>query len=192
MPPGCFQLTDDEWQFVVAHFRRRHIAPVEEELIRVLEAPKSKQDVYWTVIALRNVGSARCIPALKAKLHYPMQDVKDCVLLTIAHLAGETETPFYVQALEDKRTRKDYPMWAIEVAGDERAVGPVAWYVTDVLQKARRPSGGSPTEAYVRGLQFLARFRPERPELEPVFDLAREVLPGLPEGHRKQLDTLLG
>jgi hypothetical protein len=191
VPPGCFALTDEDWELVAAHFRRRHILPVEEELIRVLDDPKSKQDVYWAVIALRQVGSLRCIPALKAKLHYPMQDVKDCVLLTIAHLAGEAETPFYVHALEDKRTRKSYPMWAIEVAGDERAVDPVARYVTGVLKKSPPPSAGFAGETYIKALQFLAQFRSERPELEAVFELAREVLPRLPDAHRKQLAALL-
>jgi hypothetical protein len=100
-------LTDDEWQMVSAHLRRRRILPVEEELLRVLEESESKADVYWSVIGLRHVGSARAVPALKAKRHYPMQDVKDCILLTIAHLVGETETPFYIEALKDKRMRKE-------------------------------------------------------------------------------------
>lgn len=138
MPPGCFRLTDDAWQMVCAHFRRRRILPVEEELLGVLEASERQADVYWAVIGLRDVGSARAVPALKAKRHYPMQDVKDCILLTIAHLVGEAETPFYIEALKDKRSRKDYPMWAIEVAGDERAIGPVADYVGGILRKARR------------------------------------------------------
>jgi hypothetical protein len=55
-----------------------------------------------------------------------LQDVKDCSLLTIAHIAGASETPFYLEALADKGSRKAYPMWAIEVAADERAV-PAAW-----------------------------------------------------------------
>jgi hypothetical protein len=65
MPPGCFRWTDDEWQMVSAHFRRRRILPVEEELLRVLDESESKADVYWAVIALRNVGSSRAVPALK-------------------------------------------------------------------------------------------------------------------------------
>ncbi len=97
-----------------------------------------------------------------------------------------------MQALEDKRTRKYYPMWAIEVAGDERAVGPVARYVTGVLRKPPLPSAGFSGETYIRGLQFLARFRHGQPELQPVFELAREVLPRLPEDHQKQVGALLG
>ena len=190
MPPGCFRLTDEEWQFVAAHLRRRRILPIEEELLRVLEEPKTKRDVYWAVIGLRDVGSPRCIPALKTKLHYPLQDVKDCVLLTIAHIAGEAETPFYVQALQDKRTRKTYPMWAIAVAGDDRAVAPVAEYVTTVLKKVRRSSSPNPGDAYLKGLEFLARFRDSHPEVKPVFDLALEVFPMLPADHQNQLSSV--
>jgi hypothetical protein len=84
------------------------ILPVEEELLRVLEDSESKADVYWAVIGLRNVGSAQ---AVKAKRRYPMQDVKDCIPLTVAHLVGEAETSFYIGALKDKRSRKEFPMW---------------------------------------------------------------------------------
>jgi hypothetical protein len=58
-------------------------------------------------LAPRDVGTTRSIPALKELLHCPMQDVKDCSLLTIAHIAGPAETEFFVQALDDERTKKD-------------------------------------------------------------------------------------
>src|SRR5262249_50185300 len=100
-----------------------------------IKAGLSKHDVYWGVLALRDVGTARSIPVLKSLLHYPMQDVKDCSLLTIAHIAGASETPFYVEALADRRTRKVYPMWAIEVAADHRAEPVVLEFVKAVFEK---------------------------------------------------------
>lgn len=81
-------------------------------------------------------------------------------------------------------------MWAIEVAGDERAIGPVADYVVAVLKKARRPKRGHLGDAYIMGLRFLARHRDSHPELADVFALAREVMPTLPLGHQKQLGEL--
>jgi hypothetical protein len=33
-----------------------------------------------------------------------MQDVRDCSLLTIAHIAGAAETDFFLEALADKKT----------------------------------------------------------------------------------------
>jgi len=41
------------------------------------------------------------LPALKAKLHYPMQDVSAASILTIAHIAGPFETDCYAKALLD-------------------------------------------------------------------------------------------
>src|SRR5687767_8602832 len=88
--------------------------------------------------------------------------------LTIAYLVGEAETPTYIEALKDKRLRKEYPMWAIEDAGDERATGPVADYVVGTLRKARRSKRGHLGDAYVGGLRFLAGYRRSRPELAEV------------------------
>jgi hypothetical protein len=56
-----------------------------------------------------------------------MQDVKATSILTIAHIAGARETPFYAQALLDPGyPLKDYAMWAAEEPADERAVDAVA------------------------------------------------------------------
>jgi hypothetical protein len=127
-------------RFIADHFRKRRLPLTEDGILDAIKAGLSKHDVYWGVLALRDVGTARSIPVLKSLLHYPMQDVKDCSLLTIAHIAGASETPFYVEALADRRTRKDYPMWAIEVAADHRAEPVVLEFVKAALRKAGRAS----------------------------------------------------
>lgn len=172
-------------QFIAAHFRKRRVPLTEDAILAAIKAPRSKHDVYWGVLALRDIGTARCIPILKELLHYPMQDVKDCSLLTIAHIAGASETAFYVEALADKRTRKAYPMWAIEVAGDERALPAVVEFVDAALRKAIRskPAG----ETYLSGLKYLARVGLDRPETRRTVELLKKAWPSLPEGHRVTL-----
>lgn len=136
---------------------RKHVAYDEPSLIRVLDNPQSgRMQVYWAVGALRDVGTQRCIPALKRMLHYPMRDVKDCSILTIAHIAGATETPFYIDALRDKRTQKAFPMWAIYDAADERAVPAVIEY----LLQNRKPFDPKRTlvQTHMCGVAYLAKF----------------------------------
>src|SRR5580765_5091972 len=153
-------------RFIADHFRKRRLLLTEDGILDAIKAGRSKHDVHWGVLALRDVGTARSIPVLKSLLHYPMQDVKDCSLLTIAHIAGASETAFYVEALADKRTRKAYPMWAIEVAGDERALSAVVEFVDAALRRAIRskPAG----ETYLSGLKYLTRVGLDRPEIRPT------------------------
>jgi len=120
-----------------------------------------------------------------------MQDVKDCSLLTIAHIAGAAETDFFLEALADKKTRKAYPMWAIEVAADGRALPAVVEFVNIALKKTARPTPVDPGDTYLSGLKYLARVGIERPECQSSIDLLRKAWPNLPEGHRSALRSVL-
>jgi hypothetical protein len=166
---------------------RKRIEYSEDALIAVLEDGTDRNAVYWATIALRDVGTPRAVPALQNLLHYPMQDVKDCSLLTIAHLAGPAATEFYVHALRDKRTRKLYPMWAIRVAADERAVEPVLEYVDRALKRLERSTPADPGDAYLDGLEYLSRFHETEPRIETVFARVRRVWSRLTAGARTRL-----
>ena len=174
-------------RFIADHFCKRRTPLTEDAILDAIKAPRSKYDVYWGVLALRDFGTARSIPILKELLHYPMQDVKDCSLLTIAHIAGASETPFFLEALADKQTRKAYPMWAIEVAADERAVTAVVNFVNTALRKALRPKPVDPGDAYISGLKYLARIGVDRPECQTSIALLQKAWANLPEGHRTAL-----
>ena len=176
---------------IADHFRRRRTPLTEDSMLDAIREPRSKYDVYWGVLALRDLGSARAIPVLKSLLHYPMQDVKDCSLLTIAHLAGASETEFFVQALTDPKTRKVYPMWAIEVAADRRAMGPVVEFVNAALRKAARPKPADPGDAYLSGVKYLVRIGFDEPECQSIVGPLRKAWPNLPEGHRKTLRSVM-
>jgi hypothetical protein len=178
-------------QFIADHFRKRRTLLTEVAILGAITARRSKHDVYWGVLALRDFGTTRSIPALKELLHYPMQDVKDCSLLTIAHIAGAAETPFYLEALAHKGSRKAYPMWAIQVAADERAVPAVIDLVRAALRKALRPKPADPGDAYLSGLKYFVRLGIDRPEIQSSVDLLKKAWINLPAGHRTVLRTEL-
>jgi len=186
-----FQNDETTRKFIADHFRKRRIPLTEEAILDAIKAPRSKYDVYWGVLALRDFGTARSIPVLKGLLHYPMQDVKDCSLLTIAHISGASETPFFLEALADRRTRKVYPMWAIAVAADERAVTAVVAFVNTALRKTLRPKPGDPGDAYISGFSYLARMGIDRPECQTSMVLLQRAWPNLPERHRTALRATL-
>jgi hypothetical protein len=186
-----FPNTDVKRRFIADHFRKRRTPLTEDAILEAIKAPRSKYDVYWGVLALRDVGTPRAVPFLKTLLHYPMRDVKDCAVLTIAHIAGASETDFYLSALTEKGSHKTYPMWAIEVAADARAIPIVVEFVDSVLKKAARTSGGDPGDAYLSGLKYLARMGLDRPECSPTVALLRKAWANLPEGHRTALRSAL-
>ena len=187
----AFPNSDETRRFIADHFRRRRVSLTEAGILGAIEAARSKHDVYWGVLALRDVGTVRSVAVLKRLLHYPMQDVKDCSILTIAHIAGASETPFYLEALADKRTKKAYPMWAIEVAADERAEPVVIAFVKAALRRAARASSSDPGNAYLSGLKYLARLGPDRQGIQTMAELLCAAWPNLPEAHRAVLRGVL-
>ena len=96
-----------------------------------------------------------------------------------------------MDALADTKTRKLYPMWAIEVAADERALPAVTRFVKKALSKASRGTALASGDAYLSGLRFLARIGWQRTDCQATLVLLRSVWDKLPEGHRKTIrDTL--
>ncbi len=102
----------------------------------MIENPRNKKEVYWSVLALRDCGTDRCIAVLKGLLHYPKQDVKACSILTIAQIAGAEETALYAEALLDpKYSEKAYALWAIWAKADGTALHAVYQYIKKNLSK---------------------------------------------------------
>lgn len=184
-----FPNTPDTTEAAKRALHRKRIAYSEEALLAVLEDGSDRNAVYWATIGLRDVGTPRSVPALQAMLHYPMQDVKDCSVLTIAHIAGPAATDFYVHALRDKRTRKLYPMWAIRIAADERALDAVLEYVDRVFRGLERPTPVDPGDAYVDGLEYLSRFHDNDARIAIVFSRVRRVWSRVPVDARTRLSA---
>ncbi|WP_169091601.1 hypothetical protein [Paenibacillus sp. PL91] len=128
----------------------------EEALIQILEERKNKHSIYYAILALRDVGTQKSISALKSLYDYPMQDIKDCSLLTISHIAGVSETDYYISIYNQKGTKKGYAIWAISDSGDERAFELVTSYLEKEYKKIL--AGKCNNDIFIMGLQYLLRF----------------------------------
>jgi hypothetical protein len=179
-----FPLDPTTEQFIKNHFRRKGLRWEEDYFIEML-ASEQKYDVYWATLALRGCGTEKCVPPLKEKLYHPMQDVKCTSILTVAHVAGAGETPFYARALLDPGYReKGYAMWAIWDCADERAVDAVLQYFTRNRGKLR--AGKLANGTLVKGVEYLGRFR-GREDVNEFLGFVKSIWPDLPAGERQEL-----
>lgn len=175
---------------VIHHFKRRKkgFTYDEETFIEIIQDPNSsKYDVYWSVIGLRDVGAEKCIKYLKQLIDFPMQDVKDCSILTISHLVGEEETEFYVSVLEQKGKRKDFPMWAIVDSANSKAIEPVINYLEGVYKKWRQPKCDYVGVAYIDGLIYLSRYIENNKNINIIFDKFITIREKIPTGVKDRL-----
>ena len=180
-----FPLEDNDVSigFIERHFRRRGFVWSEDFFLSVLSAPRSKYDVYWSAIGLRKVGTNRSIPVLLGFLTYPMQDVKTVSILTIAHLGGASTTPLLADALLNPKYReKDYAMWAVRDAADERAIPAVLDYFAKNRAKLRAGKLG----AFGDGLLYLSKFGNEVPAVRTFIDEVPTYWDKLPQGTREE------
>jgi len=180
-------VSDSTKETIIQHFKRKRINFDEDSLISVLQNSNKKYDIYWAVIGLRDVGTEKCIPYLKLLKDFPMQDVKDCLLLTISHIVGSTETEFYVSVLQEKGSKKDYPLWAIKESADERAKLPVLTFVENAYKKIRQPSSSYYSCAYVDGLIFLSKYYDLDVRIQNLFQQFVNIQNRLPQGIRESL-----
>jgi len=181
-----FPLSDDVRDTVRHHFRKQGLVWDDAYFVNVLQTATDRYDVYWSVIALRDCGTASCLPALTDKLQFPMQDVKCAAILTIAHIAGAQATPLFVQALAGTSFRdKGYAMWAIQDAADERAVDAVLAYFKK--HRARLRSGKLTNNTLADGLAYLEKHLATRPEVAAFFDEVNACWAMLPEGERREI-----
>lgn len=182
-----FPLSDFTRQMIEKHFRKKGLIWSEDYFLSVLVAASSgKHDVYNAVLALRDCGTVRVVPALKEKIAYPMQDVQSTAILTIAHIAREAETPFYADTLLNPSYRqKGYALWAIRDAGDARAIDAVLEYFRKNMSKLK---AGKLTNATLPdGLEYLQRHMDREPRIGDFFRDVRNLWSNLPGGERKEI-----
>jgi len=102
----------------------------EEFFLRVIARPRGKRDVCWATIALRDCGTFSSMPALKSLEAHPMQDAKATAILSIAQIAGASETDYLAARLLDPGYRaRTFALWAIGEVGDARALDAVHAYI---------------------------------------------------------------
>jgi hypothetical protein len=181
-----FALSDFTKDAIQQHFRRKKLVWSEDYFIDTLISSKSRYDVYFASIALRDCGTEKCIASLRDKLHYSMQDVKCTALLTIAHIMREQETELYALCLLDAKYREPaYAMWAIQDAADERAVPAVLEYFRKNRSSIRR--GKLLNGTLSKGLEYLSKYRKNNPDIEYLFQFTKEVWGNLTEGERTEI-----
>ena len=183
-----FPINETTRDAIKHHFKRKKLVWNETYFVDVLQSSEKKHDIYWAVLALRDCGTAYCIPMLKEKLQYPMQDVKCCAMLTIAHIAGATETPTYAHAIVDPEYRnKGYAMWTICDAADSRAVDAVLAYFKKNRSKIK--NGNLLNAALVDGLDYLEKYRNENVKIQEFFCDVDSFWDNLPEGNRREISN---
>jgi hypothetical protein len=181
-----FPLDEFTCGIIRKHFRRKNLEWSEDYFIQVLETSSHKYDIYWAILALRDCGTSKPVPALKAKIHYPMRDVMSTSILTIAHIAGAAESSFYGEALLDpKYPEKGYAMWAIRVAADQRAAEAVLSYFRKNMSKIRR--GKLYNATLPDGLEYLQRYLETQPGVSEFFQQIDACWESLAEGERQEI-----
>jgi hypothetical protein len=136
MDQGPFPLIQEMSTLVKNFLVKKGYPFTETGLLQAIKENKSKTNVYMAVIGLREVGTQKSVEWLKGLVNYPMDDVKSTCLLTIAHLVGVSETPFYSAMLADsKYKQKTYAMWVISQVGDKSALKAVMEYAQKIIKK---------------------------------------------------------
>ena len=155
---------------VADHFKSRKIPYDESNLIEVLESSQDKFDLLWATIALRELGTARAISALKGAVKFKSQDVQGSAALTIAFLANGGENGFLASLLASKEYRaKFYAMTGILYKED--AAHSALPFVLEYSAKATKGCKVLAKTA-CEGLDwlYLARYGAHLPQAQEIFD----------------------
>lgn len=113
-----------------------------------------------------------------------MQDVKCVTILTIAHLGGASVTTLLADTLLNPTYReKDYAMWAILDAADERAIPAVLEHFSNNRSKLR--AGKLRTFGF--GTRYLAKFMNSNAEARTFIEEIPAYWNRIPTGAREEL-----
>lgn len=133
-PPSLIKLDDDLIKFVWKSLESAGYDANEGSLLQAIKDNRSKKTTYYAVLALRKIGSSKSIPALKRLRSYPDEDVIAVHVLTIASIAREKETSYYVELLKDPEFKqKSYPLAALWEVGDSSGLESVVAFSKEVL-----------------------------------------------------------
>jgi HEAT repeat protein len=154
---ALFPLEDSMKASIADELRKQQLDFTETAMIRVLEDDDYTKYLKWkAAIGLRDCGTEHCIPALKAMLDYPNEDVKSSAILTISHIGGDKELDFLTSLLDRKKLRKGPVLLAIKAIDNKQAVPAVIGYLSATLKTDKRPSSLKVNDVE-HGLVFLDR-----------------------------------
>lgn len=175
-----FPLSDHNRESVELNFRKRKKSGdftwTEDFFIKVLQTSQDKYDLNYAAQGLRAVGTMRAVPFLKAQAYFPNNDVRAVALLTVAHIARAAESDWYAELLLDPKFRmKDYAIWAIQEAGDDRALAAVVAFIL----KQRRSIVGGKHDPFLIAMErdYLQRMSETTSEAAQLLDDAWMKLP---------------
>lgn len=132
-------LDQDEIAFVLRHFRNPKPFPWNEKtFIDILQTSKRKSDLYHAAFALRDCGTAACVPVLKWVIETYGGDVRCVAIHSVGHVAKASESLFYSECLlNPKYPEKDQIMWVIHDAADARALPVTIEYLKKIRSRIR-------------------------------------------------------
>ena len=161
-----------------AYFKSKKIEYSEDALIDVINHSTRRYDLYWASIALREIGTLKCIEPMKKLIFHPMQDIKCTSILTIAMIAGSDETLFYASALLDPKYReKGYALWALLEAGNVLGIDAVIQHLHKILARHKNKDIH---DDELPSVVFLSRFADSHMEAKQAVDSWYRVRTPLP------------
>lgn len=172
-----------------SYFRKLGLKYEADALIDLLKREQPKSAMPVACHSLADLNARHAVPVLKALADYPVQDVKATSVLAVARLAGSDETPWLVECLLRKGTSKGYVLWALAAVGDPAACGAVKGWFEKLLRTLEKNATGDRLGHAVFAIAYLEQMTDHNPEIVPLLDRFKVVLPKLPGYIRAQLGT---
>ncbi|MCL1992223.1 MAG: hypothetical protein FWG66_04680 [Spirochaetes bacterium] len=165
VPNWVLKLDDVENKTVKEIFKKRKKPYTEDAMIEILKSQTSKTDIYWAILALREVGTVESIEYLKNIVLYKNMDIQATSVLTIAKLANGTENEFLGKLLLEKEFKqKWYAMVAIFYKPDKKPLPYVLEYGVKTIKNCKNMN-----DAGELIITYLARYAPENEQSQKIF-----------------------
>ena len=167
--------------FVKDYFKKKKMPYNEETMIDCLINQRNKHELYWAILALREVGTIKSVEYLKKVVTYKNLDVQGISVMTIAKLANGSENEFLGKLLLDKDFRaKWYVVFSFNYKANEKAVP----YALEYGLKTIKSSKNQP-EAGRLIVKYLARFAPKNEQSKKIFARINKDFENLPPFYRE-------
>jgi len=161
---------------VEKYFKKKKMPYNEDTMIDCLINQRNKHELYWAILALREIGTIKSVEYLKNVVTYKNLDVQGTSVMTIAKLANGSENEFLGKLLLDKDFRaKWYAVFSFNYKANHKAVP----YALEYGLKTIKSSKNQP-EAATLILEYLARFAPENEQSKKIFARINKDFENLP------------
>ena len=155
----------DETGAISEYFHNEKMPFTEDTMINCLKMKRNKYEIYWSVLALRMLGTQKAIQYLKEVTTYKNLDVQDASVLTIAYLAEGTENKYLASLLLNQDFKAK---WYAVVAFNYKPDGEAVPYAAEYGLKRIKSSNNKP-EAGSLIVEYLARYAPENELAKKIF-----------------------